>query len=86
LIEAQPHLPESLVRHRYGLAIQMSTYALARMERFADEWGDAFDWLRAEADLSDLVDAIAAIFDAPISPETVKAIRALTPAAEHPGR
>ncbi len=76
LLEAKPHLPADLVRHRYGLAIQMSTYALARMERFASDRGEAFDWLRAEADLSDLIDAIAAIFDAPISSETVQALRA----------
>lgn len=76
LIEAKPHLPASLVRHRYGLAIQMSTYALARMERMAFDAGPRWDWLRAEAQIADLIDGVAAVFDAPLSPETVAALRA----------
>lgn len=75
LIEAKPHLPASLVRHRYGLAIQMSTYALARMERMAFDSGPRWDWARAEAQISDLIDGVAAVFDAPLSPETVRALR-----------
>lgn len=76
LVEAKPHLPPSLVRHRYGLAIQMSTYALARMERMAFDAGPRWDWARAEAQIADLIDAVAAVYDAPLSSETVAALRA----------
>lgn len=75
LMDAMPHLPESLVRQRFGLALQMVTYSLARMERFASKHGEHFDRDRADADIAGIVDAGTAIFDAPVSPPTIAALR-----------
>ncbi len=75
LSEINPHLPKSLVRHRYGLAIQMSTYSLARMERAAFDAGPRWDWARAEAQIESMIDGVTAVFDAPLSPNTVRALR-----------
>lgn len=74
LIKANPHVPVSVMRQRFGLAIQMSTYSLARMEKFAGELGEKFDWSRAEVQIAGIIDAIVAIFDAPLSPETIFAL------------
>lgn len=76
LLEAKPHLPPIIVRHRYACAIQMSTHTLARLERMAGNYGPSWDWMRADVEISDLIDANAAIFDAPVSPATVQALRA----------
>lgn len=83
LLESKPHMPAAVMRQRYGLAIQMGTYALARMERFANRLGDAYDWSRADAEIAGIIDAETAIFDAPLSPRTVCALTesgALAPA------
>lgn len=74
LIRANPHVPVPVVRQRFGLAIQMSTYSLARLEKFAGELGVKFDWSRAEVQIAGIIDAIAAIFDAPLSPDTIVAL------------
>lgn len=74
LIRANPHIPVPVLRQKFGLAIQMSTYSLARMEKIAGEQGGKFDWTRAEVQITGIIDAIAAIFDAPLSPETVSAL------------
>ncbi|MFV0474896.1 MAG: TetR/AcrR family transcriptional regulator [Pikeienuella sp.] len=76
LLESKPYLPRSVVRLRYRLAIQISTYSMARLERIACKHGPDFDWMRAEADIAGIVDALTAIFDAPISSPSVEALRA----------
>lgn len=76
LLDSKPHMPATVLRQRYGLAIQMGTYALARMERFANKLGDAYDWARAEAQIAGIIDAETAIFDAPFSPRSIDALTA----------
>ena len=75
LIEAKPHMPALVLRQRFGMAIQMSNSTLSGMERMAFDLGDAYDWPRAEAQYANLVDSIAAVFDASLSPDTVRALR-----------
>lgn len=73
LHSGKPHLPEMLVRHRFSLSIQMASYAMARMEQAADDLGPRWLWSHAEAQLCNLIDSVQAVYDAPLSPETVQA-------------
>ncbi|MGY6534659.1 MAG: TetR/AcrR family transcriptional regulator [Pararhodobacter sp.] len=75
LTETKPYLPGAIVRQRYGLAIQMANFILSRMERQAFDLGPAYDWKRAEVQFADLIDSISAVFDAPLSSESVKALQ-----------
>lgn len=75
LVEAKPYLPATIVRQRFGLAIQMANFILSRMERQAFDLGPAYDWMRAEVQFADLIDSIAAVFDAPLSSDSVKALQ-----------
>ena len=75
LIEAKPHMPAMIVRQRFAMGIQMGNSTLSRMEGLAFDRGETYDWKRAEAQTSDLIDSIAAVFDASLSPETVRALR-----------
>lgn len=81
LLEANPHLPASVVRQRFGLAIQMQTHGFAMMEQIISERGAKYDWRMGEIRIANIVDAVSAIFDAPLSPVTVGA---LTSAGEIP--
>ncbi|MDF1734797.1 MAG: helix-turn-helix domain containing protein [Minwuia sp.] len=75
LLEAKPFLPERLTRHRYGLALQMTANALARIERAASEAGESWDQNRAELEFLSLDDAIIAILDSQPSPAVVAALQ-----------
>lgn len=75
LIEAKPHMPAMIIRQRLAMSIQMANSTLSHMERLAFDRGADFDWKRAEAQFSDLIDSIASVFDASLSPETVRALR-----------
>jgi hypothetical protein len=65
----------------------MSTHILARLERAVEEAGASWDWVRAEVEIANLIDANAAIFDAPLSPATIRALQAYgaLPANRQPG-
>ncbi|WP_416900221.1 MAG: TetR family transcriptional regulator [Minwuia sp.] len=75
LIESRSFLPEQLVRQRFGLALQMVTNALARIERVAEEAETLPDPALLDVEFVTLVDAVVAIFDAAPSPELVAAMR-----------
>lgn len=75
LIEAKPHMPAMILRQRFTMSMQMGNPALSQMERLAFDRGPNYDWKRAEAQIADLIDAVAAVFDASLSPETVRALR-----------
>lgn len=75
LIEAKPYLPQTLVRQRFGLTLQMVTNALARIERSIAEGGADAQAAWLEVEYANLIDAVVAILDAPPSPELVVALR-----------
>lgn len=75
LIEAKPHMPELLLRQRFAQCMSMTNMTFAGMERLAYELGPAYDWSRSEIQIENLVDSIAAVFDAPISPQTVRLLQ-----------
>ncbi|MCO6188489.1 TetR/AcrR family transcriptional regulator [Rhizobium sp. L1K21] len=75
LIEAKPHIPAVVMRQRFAMAMQMGSSILARMERLAFDRSETYDWYKTEAQIADLIDSIAAVFDASLSPETVRALR-----------
>ena len=75
LVEAKPHTPELLLRQRFAHCMSMTNMTFAGMERLAYELGPDYDWSRSEVQIENLVDCIAAVFDAPICPQTVRALR-----------
>jgi len=75
LIRAKPYLPRKLLRQRFGLALQMVTNALARLERMIAEGSEDAAAEALEVEYASLVDAIVAIFDAPPSPDLIVALR-----------
>ncbi|WP_417516840.1 TetR/AcrR family transcriptional regulator [Minwuia sp.] len=74
LLRSKPFLPETLVKHRYGLALQMVANSLSRVERSLSE---ACDWQLAELEFLNLIDAVEAIFEASPSAQVVAALKSL---------
>lgn len=75
LIEAKPHMPVMLMRQRFAQCMSMTNMTFAAMERLAYDLGPAYDWARADVQIENLVDSVSAVFDAPISPQTVRVLQ-----------
>ncbi len=89
LLEAKPFIPPPIIRQRFRLMFYMHLTALAALEQSQAEKGNRSYSPEFEVRVEELVTAAAAIFDAPLSPETLVAIRAAreagVPGYEVPG-
>lgn len=68
------HLPRDVMRQRFKLAIQTQCYGLCAVEHLLERNGAA--WPQAETQITVLHDVVRAILDAPLSADTVAALRA----------
>lgn len=75
LKEAKPYLPKAIVEQRFLSMLFMHTNGMATIERIQSEKGESFRREEAWIRIEDIIACSAAMYDAPLSPETLEAIR-----------
>lgn len=73
--ESKSYLPRTLIEQRFLSMLFMHINGMAAMERIRSEKGPAFRKAEAWIRVEDIVAGSVAMYDAPLSPATLKAIR-----------
>lgn len=71
LLRARQYLPKPVVRSRFRNIVQLSMIAIAELEQVQERMGPGFSEDEAHFRIEEMVSAMCAIIDAPISPATL---------------